>query len=61
MSLFQIQLAEFRALHHALAAGSVPWPLRASLQAEVLGHRATQLFAALGDLDRAGEYASLHL
>ncbi len=54
-SLVQIPLTELRALHYALAAGRVPWPLRApSLQAEGLGHHATLLLAALGDLDRAG-------
>lgn len=59
-SLVQIQLAELRALHHALAAGRVPWPLRASsLQAEGLGHHVTSLLTALGDLDRAGVLALL--
>jgi hypothetical protein len=54
-SLVNIPLAELRALHHALEAGRVPWPLReSSLQAENLGHHAGPLLAALGDLDRVG-------
>ena len=59
-SLVQVQLAELRALHHALTAGRVPWPLRASsLQADGLGHHAPLLLAALGDLDRVGVLALL--
>ncbi len=59
-SLVHVPLAELRALHHAVAAGRVPWPLgESSLQAEGLGHHAGPLLAALGDLDRVGVLALL--
>jgi phosphatidylserine/phosphatidylglycerophosphate/cardiolipin synthase-like enzyme len=52
-SLANVPSSELHALHHALAAGRLVCPLRATaLQAEGLGTHAAALQAALGDLDR---------
>lgn len=53
-SLVHVSSSELHALRHALDAGRLACPLRATaLQAEGLGQHAAALQAALGDLDRA--------